>query len=92
MIMLYCFRQLSIENNQLETNMTKTNKEVDRMSKNVEALQWRIRNHFDIPLDNLTAETCRQEYQKHQKTSLSTLHSDQEKYVLIYVLKYKLYI
>merc|ERR1711892_481415 len=72
-------KQLSQERSQLEINMTNTKKEVDRMSKNVEALQWRIRNHFDVPLDNLTTETCKQEYQKHQRTSLPTLYSDQQK-------------
>merc|ERR1711892_1594906 len=58
-------KRLSIDNNQLEMKMTNTRKEVDRMSKNVEALQWRIRNQYDVPVDNLTPETCKQEYLKH---------------------------
>ena len=72
-------RQLSVEKCQLEINMTNNNKEVDRMSKNVEALQWRIRNHFDVPVENLTPETCKQEYQEHQRTSLPTLYMDQQR-------------
>merc|ERR1711892_1109567 len=81
-------KQLSQEKSQLEINMTNTKKEVDRMSKNVEALQWRIRNHFDVPLDNLTTETCKQEYQEHQRTSLPTLYSDQQKNCTDWITKH----
>ena len=72
-------RELSVEKCQLEINMKHTSKEVDRMSKSVEALQWRIRNHFDVPVDNLTTETCKQEYQEHERTSLPTIYSDQQR-------------
>merc|ERR1711892_536874 len=81
-------KQLSQEKSQLEINMTNTNKEVDRMSKNVEALQWRIRNHFDVPIDNLTPETCKQEYQEHQRSSLPTLYSDQQKSFTDWITKH----
>jgi len=81
-------KQLSQERSQLEINMTNTKKEVDRMSKNFEALQWRIRNHFDVPLDNMTPETCKQEYQEHQRTSLPTLYFDQQKSCTDWITKH----
>jgi hypothetical protein len=56
--------------------MTNTSQEVDRMSKNVEALQWRIRNNFDLPVDSLTLVTSEQEY---QRTSFPTIYADQQK-------------
>jgi len=65
--------QLSLEKDQLEIDMTNTSKEVDRMSKNVEALQWRIRNHFDVPVEGLITE-----YQDHQRASLQTTFTDQQ--------------
>merc|ERR1719319_890270 len=43
-------RQLSIEKTQLEMTVTSSNKAVERMSQNVEELQWRIRNNFDLPI------------------------------------------
>jgi len=48
-------RQLAIEKSELETQMTNTNKEANRMSKNMEALQWRVRNHFDLPVENISS-------------------------------------
>merc|ERR1719403_395692 len=41
-------RQLSIEKSQLEMSVDNSNKAVERMSQNVEELQWRIRNNFDL--------------------------------------------
>ena len=75
-IFKYILRQLSLEKSQLEININNTNKEVDRMSKNMEALQWRIRNNFDLPVDSLTTVTSEQE---HQMTSLPTVYVDQQK-------------
>ena len=43
-------KQLSIEKCQLEDSVTSSNKEVLRMSQNVEELQWRIRNNFELPI------------------------------------------
>lgn len=43
-------KQLSIEKSQLEMTVTSSNKAVERMSQNVEELQWRIRNNFDLPI------------------------------------------
>jgi len=40
-------KQLSIEKSQLEMTVTSSNKAVERMSQNVEELQWRIRNNRD---------------------------------------------
>jgi len=50
-------KQLYVENNQLQLNLSDTSKFVDTMNKNVESLQWRIRNKFDLPVDNLTHVT-----------------------------------
>ena len=73
------FRQLTVENSQLELNMTNTTNAMDRMSKNVESLQWRIRNNFDLPVDNLTPVTYEQQYQERQRTSLPACFAAQEK-------------
>merc|ERR1719154_45102 len=43
-------RQLSMEKTQLERTVTSSNKEKQRMSQNVEELQWRIRNNFALPI------------------------------------------
>ena len=73
------FRQLTVENSQLELNMTNTTNAMDRMSKNVESLQWRIRNNFDLPVDNLTPVTSQQQYQEQQRTSLPAYFATHEK-------------
>eukprot|EP00090_Calanus_glacialis_P044762 TRINITY_DN8021_c0_g1_i2.p1 TRINITY_DN8021_c0_g1~~TRINITY_DN8021_c0_g1_i2.p1 ORF type:complete len:298 (-),score=81.18 TRINITY_DN8021_c0_g1_i2:114-875(-) len=44
-------RQLSMEKSQLERNITNSNKAAQRMSQNVEELQWRIKNNFELPVD-----------------------------------------
>ena len=49
-------RQLSVEKSELEQNVAQSNKIADRMSKNVEQLQWRIKNKFDVPVGQLTSE------------------------------------
>lgn len=43
-------RQLSHEKSQLENTVSMSSKAVERMSQNVEELQWRIRNNFDVPI------------------------------------------
>merc|ERR550525_1914398 len=43
-------KQLSQEKSQLELTVDNSNKAVERMSQNVEELQWRIRNNFDLPI------------------------------------------
>merc|ERR550525_1262437 len=43
-------KQLSQEKSQLEMSVDSSNKAVERMSQNVEELQWRIRNNFDLPI------------------------------------------
>jgi len=58
--------QLALEKDQLELNMNSTTKEADRMSKNVETLQWRIKNNFAVPVESLRDEAWRQEYQEKQ--------------------------
>jgi len=44
-------RQISVENSQLEAQICSSNKAVERMSQNVEELQWKIRNHFQFGSD-----------------------------------------
>ena len=41
--------------------MVHSNKIVDRMSKNVEQLQWRIKNNFDLPVEKLTSQSMKSE-------------------------------
>ena len=72
-------RQLSAETSKLELNMSNTSKEVDRMKKNVESMQWRIRNKFDLPVDHLTPVTSEQQNTDLLRTSLPTFQADQEK-------------
>ena len=43
-----CLTQLYLL--QLELTVDNSNKAVERMSQNVEELQWRIRNNFDLPI------------------------------------------
>ena len=43
-----CLTQLYLL--QLELTVDNSNKAVERMSQNVEELQWRIRNNFDLPV------------------------------------------
>ena len=43
-------RRMSAEKYQLESSMTQSTKQMESMSMNVEELQWRIRNNFDLPV------------------------------------------
>jgi len=49
-------KQLSVEKNELEMTVTNSNKAVERMSQNVEELQWRIKNNFELPVEIVTAQ------------------------------------
>merc|ERR1712227_692112 len=44
-------QRMSAEKYQLESRMTQSTKQMERMSMNVEELQWRIRNNFELPVD-----------------------------------------
>jgi len=44
-------RQLSVEKSQMEKTVMNSNKAAQRMSQNVEELQWRIRNNFELPVE-----------------------------------------
>ena len=46
-------------------SLENTSNNADRISQNMEALQWRIRNNFDLPVDNLQPVTCEQPYLDH---------------------------
>ena len=50
-------KQLSEEKSQLEQSVDSSNKAVERMSQNVEDLQWRIRNNFDLPVQ-VSSQLC----------------------------------
>ena len=52
-------KQLSQEKSQLELSVDSSNKAVERMSQNVEELQWRIRNNFDLPIQVGIKLSCR---------------------------------
>ena len=43
-----------MEKSELEQNVAQSNKIVDRMSRNVEQLQWRIKNNYEVPVEKLT--------------------------------------
>merc|ERR1719348_2885880 len=45
-------RQLSREKKELELSVTSSKKAAQRMSQNVEELQWRIKNNFDLPVEH----------------------------------------
>merc|ERR1719369_293632 len=62
-------KQLSLEKAHLEQNLSQSNKAVDRMSKDVETLQWRIRNKFDLPGVNLCSTY---HYNDRQSSSMSS--------------------
>merc|ERR1719348_2813193 len=44
-------QRMSAEKYQLESSMTQSTKQMERMSMNVEELQWRIRNNYELPVD-----------------------------------------
>jgi hypothetical protein len=44
-------RQLSVEKSKMEMTVTNSTKAAQRMSQNVEELQWRIKNNFDTPVE-----------------------------------------
>ena len=60
-----------MEKTELEQNVAHSNMIVDRMSKNVETLQWRIKNKFDFPVEKLTSQNFRSEHLILDDTSCS---------------------
>jgi len=46
-------RQISLEKSQLEMTVITSNRAAERMSHNMEELQWRIQNNFDLPVEIL---------------------------------------
>ena len=59
--MHFFFRKLSIEKSELEDNMNKRNIEALRMSQNVEELQWRIKNNYELPIQMFPAKSYSEE-------------------------------
>ena len=51
------FRQLLDDKKQLEMNILNTNKKAQRMSQNVEQLQWRIKNKCESNFQYVIDET-----------------------------------
>jgi len=51
-------RQTSLEKSQLEMTIINSNKVAERMSHNVEELQWRIDHNFDLPVEILPSAKC----------------------------------
>merc|ERR1719154_1061701 len=49
------------------------------MKKNVESMQWRIKNKFDLPVDHLTPVTPEQQNPDLMRTSSPTIQTNQEK-------------
>jgi len=68
-------RHLAIEKSQLETQMTNTNNEAKRLSKNMEALQWRVRNNFCLPVENISSGALV------QTTGLPAKNKSEAKYI-----------
>jgi len=54
-------KKLSIEKSELEENMNKRNIEALRMSQNVEELQWRIKNNYELPIQMFPAKSHSEE-------------------------------
>ena len=50
-------RQLSSRSAELEQTVLSSSKVADRMSRDVEQLQWRIRNNYDLPVERMAAVT-----------------------------------
>jgi len=55
-------KQLSVEKTELEMTVTNSNKAVERMSQNVEELQWRIKNNFELPVEIVTTEKIQDQH------------------------------
>ena len=46
-----------MEKSRLERNITNSNKAAQRMSQNVEELQWKIKNNLDLSVDQFSSFT-----------------------------------
>jgi len=70
-------RQLSLEKKELELSVTSSKKAAQRMSQNVEELQWRIKNNFDLPVEHYHNHTIvEQEQQVKLETERTNTHSN----------------
>jgi len=70
-------RQLSLEKRELELSVTSSKKAAQRMSQNVEELQWRIKNNFDLPVEHYHNHTIvEQEQQVKLETERTNTHSN----------------
>merc|ERR1712227_487293 len=71
-------RQLSEANTELEERNANSSKVVDRMSKNVEQLQWRIRNNFDVPVEGVTPSSMSSWEHQQISTTVETHHNSSQ--------------
>lgn len=71
-------RQLSREKKELELSVTTSKKAAQRMSQNVEELQWRIKNNFDLPVEHYQSQTqpAFQDQQELPEIQRSNSHSN----------------
>ena len=60
--------------------MSESNKMAERMSMNVEELQWRIRNNFELPVDIYTKQKTSDQSNNNRKPDLnsSPSHDNQQ--------------
>jgi len=68
-------KQLSLDKTYLEQNMTDTSKAMDRMTKDIETLQWRIRNNYDVPDVSICSNY---QHQDKQMSTLSSYYDDKQ--------------
>merc|ERR1719483_2061183 len=75
-------RQLSVEKSQMEKTVMNSNKAAQRMSQNVEELQWRIRNNFELPVEVFSSKNNQdgqdQSNQKLNAWNIKSLHDSTE--------------
>jgi len=75
-------KQLSLEKTHLEQNLSHSSKAVDRMSKDVETLQWRIRNNFDLPGVNLCSTYHHKDIQNSSMSSVSSYADNKQELII----------
>jgi len=77
-------RQLSVEKSQMEKTVMNSNKAAQRMSQNVEEMQWRIRNNFELPVEvfssrnNLDAKDTSNQASHALNLNFRSLHNTNE--------------
>ena len=74
-------RQLSVEKSELEVNMRNSVKVADRMSKDVEQLQWRIKNNFDLPVQTYNSSESNTDIRHQTIHETSNVSIEQLRYV-----------